>query len=185
MRGNRMLSKNRFAWPVKEVLIYRFSENLLFANIKILQNDIENSIREDTKAVILDAGAVNSLDITAADGLVNLMESLKKRNIRFYITEHSANMNDQMRKLGIGGLIQEGVVRRSILFALHDLGLHEPFVLDIPESEVERIKRKDFYALTPEEENSLEEFAWAFGTDTVREIEKRGENHSRADSWNF
>lgn len=167
------LSKNRFAWPVKEVLIYRFSENLFFANIKILQNDIENSIREDTKAVIFDAGAVNSLDITAADGLVSLMESLKKRNIRFYITEHSANVNDQMRKLGIGRLIQEGVVRRTILAALHDMNLREPFILDVPESELEKIKRKEFYALTPEEENSLEEFAWAFGADAVREIEKR------------
>lgn len=170
------LSKNRFAWPVKEVLIYRFSENLFFANIKILQNDIENSIREDTKAVIFDAGAVNSLDITAADGLVSLMESLKKRNIRFYITEHSANVNDQMRKLGIGRLIQEGVVRRTILSALHDLGLREPFILDIPGIELEKIKRKEFYALTPEEENSLEEFAWAFGADAVREIEKRVKN---------
>ena len=99
------LSKNRFAWPVKEVLIYRFSENLFFANIKILQNDIENSIREDTKAVILDAEAVNSLDITAADGLVSLMESLKKRNIRFYITEHSANVKDKMRNIWIFRLI--------------------------------------------------------------------------------
>ena len=62
------INKNHFACPVKNVVIYRFSENLFFANIKILQNDIENSLSEDTRAVILDAGAINSLDITAADG---------------------------------------------------------------------------------------------------------------------
>lgn len=167
------LDKNRFAWPVKGVLIYRFSENLFFANIKILQNDIQDQIKEDTKAVILDAGAVNSLDITAADGLVSLADSLRKKGIRFYITEHSGTVNEQMRKLGIGRLIQEGMVRRTILSALHDLGLKEPFPLEIPDSEMEKVKRNAYFSLTPEEENSLEEFAWAFGTDAVREIEKR------------
>lgn len=167
------LNKNRFAWPVKQVMIYRFSENLFFANIKILQTDIENNIKEDTKAVILDAGAVNSLDFTAADGLAGLADSLEKRKIRFYITEHSGNVNEQMRKLGISRLIQEGKVRRTIVSALHDLGLQEPFPLDIPENEMEKVRRKLYFSLTPEEENSLEEFAWAFGPDAVREIEKR------------
>ena len=153
------LEKNRFAYPVSQVIIYRFSENLFFANIKILQNDILGKVREDTKAVILDAGAVNSIDITAADGLVQIADSLKKRGIRFYMTEHSENVNEQLRKLGAGHLIEEGMVRRTILSALHDLGLREPFALEIPEEEKEMVRRKHFYALTPEEENSLEEFA--------------------------
>ena len=83
------LDGNRAVWPVKNVLIYRFSENLFFANIKILQKDIENHIKEDTKAVILDAGAVNSVDITAADGLAALADKLKKQKIRSSITEDS------------------------------------------------------------------------------------------------
>ena len=167
------LDKNRSVWPVKNVLIYRFSENLFFANIKILQNDIENNIKEDTKAVILDAGAVNSIDITAADGLISLADRLKKRKIRFYITEHSRNVNDQFRKLGIGRLIREGMVRRTITSALNDMGMKEPFPLDIPENEMDKVRRNIYFALSPEEENSLEEFAWAFGADAVREIEKQ------------
>lgn len=167
------LDGNRAVWPVKNVLIYRFSENLFFANIKILQKDIENHIKEDTKAVILDAGAVNSVDITAADGLAALADKLKKQKIRFYITEHSQNINDQFRKLGIGRLIREGMVRRTIISALSDLGMKEPFPLDIPESEMEKVRRNRYFALSPEEENSLEEFAWAFGSDAVREIEKQ------------
>lgn len=167
------LDRNRFAWPVKDILIYRFSENLFFANIKILRGDIENNIKENTKAVILDAGAVNSIDITAADGLISLADSLKKRKIKFYMTEHSQNVNEQIRKLGIGRLIQEGMVRRTIFSALHDMGIKEPFPLDIPESEKEKVQRRIYFSLTPEEENSLEEFAWAFGPDAVKEIEKR------------
>lgn len=167
------LDQNRFAWPVKHVLIYRFNENLFFANIKILRNDIESNLKEDTQAVIFDAGAVNSIDITAADGLYSLAESLKKRKIRFYMTEHSENVNEQMRKLGIGRMIQEGMVRRTIISALHDLGLQEPFFLEIPEKEQARMQKRAHFSLTPEEENSLEEFAWAFGPDAVKEIEKR------------
>ncbi len=59
------------------MIIYRFSENLFFANNKVLVSDIENSIKEDTKVVILDASAINSLDITAADALEMLAASLK------------------------------------------------------------------------------------------------------------
>lgn len=167
------LKRNRFAYPIKNVIIYRFSENLFFANIKILVNDIEESIQADTKVVILDAAAVNSLDITAADALEMLAESLKKRGIHFYITEHDTCVNDQMRKLGIGHLIEEGMVRRTILAALHDAGIESPCPLDIPEKDLERIRSREYISLPAEEEHTLEEFAWAFGDDAVKEIEKR------------
>lgn len=42
---------------VEHVVIYRFSSNLCFANVSVLQKDIEDAIREDTRAVILDAEA--------------------------------------------------------------------------------------------------------------------------------
>lgn len=167
------LERNRFAYPIKHVIIYRFSENLFFANNKVLVSDIENSIKEDTKVVILDASAINSLDITAADALEMLAASLKKRGIKFYITEHSREVNDQMRKLGIGHLIKEGAVRRTILAALHDAGIEQPCPLDIPEEDLEKLKRREYFSLPAEEENTLEEFAWAFGDDAVKEIEKR------------
>ena len=35
------LDKNRFAYPIKNVVLYRFSEDMFFSNIKILQNDLE------------------------------------------------------------------------------------------------------------------------------------------------
>ena len=105
----------------------------------------------------------------------------EKERDRFYITEHGENINEQMRSLGIGHLIREGMVRRTIVSALHDLGLREPFPLDIPEKEMEILHKRHFYSLTPEEENSLEEFAWVFGADAVKEIEKQVKYVVRAD----
>lgn len=163
------LKRNRNAYPIQHTIIYRFSENLFFANIKIFQSDIENSIKKDTKVVIIDATAINSIDITAADRLEMMAKNLEKQGIRFYITEHSENVNQQMRSLGIGHLIEEGKVRRTILAALHDAGIPSPCPLEIPEK-VHAVHE----AMVPaEEENTLEEFAWAFGDDAVEEIEKR------------
>ena len=163
------LKRNRNAYPIKNTIIYRFSENLFFANIKIFQSDIESSIKKDTKVVIVDAGAINSIDITAADRLEMMAKNFDKQGIHFYITEHSENVNEQMRSLGIGHLIEEGKVRRTILAALHDAGISSPCPLEIPE-QVHAVHE----AMIPaEEENTLEEFAWAFGDDAVEEIEKK------------
>lgn len=163
------LKRNRNAYPIQHTIIYRFSENLFFANIKIFQSDIENSIKKDTKVVIVDATAINSIDITAADRLEMMAKNFDKQEIHFYITEHSENVNEQMRSLGIGHLIEEGKVRRTILAALHDAGIPSPCPLEIPEK-VHAVHE----AMVPaEEENTLEEFAWAFGDDAVEEIEKR------------
>lgn len=163
------LKRNRNAYPIKNTIIYRFSENLFFANIKIFQSDIESSIKEDTKVVIVDAGAINSIDITAADRLEMMAKNFDKQGIHFYITEHSENVNEQMRSLGIGHLIEEGKVRRTILAALHDAGIPSPCLLEIPE----KVHAVHEAMMPAEEENTLEEFAWTFGDDAVEEIEKR------------
>ena len=180
------LKRNRNAYPIRHTVIYRFSENLFFANIKVFQTDIENSIKEDTKVVIVDAAAINSIDITAADRLEMIAENFERKGIKFYITEHSENVNEQMRKLGIGHLIEEGKVRRTILAALQDAGIPSmgttagedkarnslvwmPWQLEIPAA-VHAVHE----AMVPaEEENTLEEFAWAFGDDAVEEMEKK------------
>lgn len=82
----RDLKESSQIHEVSSVVIYRFSSNLFFANIAVLQNDIESHVRKDTKAVILDASGIGSIDITAADRLEILYRSLKERGIRFYMT---------------------------------------------------------------------------------------------------
>lgn len=167
------LSKNRFAYPVEHVLIYRFSEDMFFANMKILLKDIESGVKEDTRVVVLDAGAVNSMDFTAADSIEMLEKSLDRQGIRLYITGHDDRINEQMRHLGIGHLIERGRVRRNILAALLDAGIGVPCRLDMPKEDKKRLKRLGEYAYPPGEENTLEEFIWAFGVGADQEIEKR------------
>lgn len=168
--GFHDLSRNTHAYPIKGVLLYRFNENLFFANVKVLQSDLEQAITADTKVIIIDARAVNNIDITAADYLEELAASFSKREIQFYITEHSEQLNQQIRQLGMEHLIREGHVRRTILAALHDSDILPPYTLDIPDEEYEFVTKRLTF-LPAEEENTLEEFAWAYGDHVVQEIE--------------
>ena len=78
-RHFRDLKEGNQIHAIEGVIIYRFSSNLFFANIGVLQRDIEDSIKPDTKAVILDASGIGSIDITAADRLAMLYKSLKEK----------------------------------------------------------------------------------------------------------
>ena len=75
-------TRNDLIFPVKNVVIYRFSSSLFFANCDIFQNDVENAVKEDTKAIIIDARGIGNIDITAADRIKAMYENFKKQNIR-------------------------------------------------------------------------------------------------------
>ena len=168
-RHFRDLTESAQIHAVENVLIYRFSSNLFFANVQVLQQDIEDGLarKPGTKAVILDASGIGSMDITAADRIEALYEGLKEKEIRFYITEHIAGLNEQLRQLGLGYLIEEGCVRRTIHIALKDMGIKRPYPL---EGGVENEERS---AQRKRVDNRMQEFVWAFGSDTETEIEKQ------------
>lgn len=166
-RHFRDLKESSQIHAVSGVLIYRFSSNLFFANIQVLRQDIEDHVTPETRAVILDASGIGSIDITAADGLDILCKSLQKQNIRFYITEHIAGLNEQLRKLGLGYLIEEGHARRTIHIALKDMGIGRPYPL---EGGVDNTERS---ASRKRADNRVQEFVWAFGQDAESVIEKQ------------
>lgn len=158
------LKRNRNARPVQSTVIYRFSGNLFFANVKAFQEDIENSISSDTRNVIVDAGGITSIDITAADRIDIIRKNLNKQGIKFYLTEHIGQVNDQLRKFGLGHLIDDGTVRRTITLALNDAQIYEPYPLEQSDDESQ-------LAYTAEENNSLYEYEWAYGSDAEMQME--------------
>ena len=149
------------------VIIYRFSSSLFFANAKVLVRDIEDHLKHDTKAVIIDAGAIGSIDITGADSIESLYRSLKQKGVKLYITEQIAELNEQLRKLGLGYLIEQGCVRRTIHIALKDMGINRPYPL---EGGVDNEERS---ASRKRADNRVQEFVWAFGAESEEQIEKQ------------
>lgn len=166
-RHFRDLKEGSQIHAISGVLIYRFSSNLFFANVQVLKQDIEDHLREDTKAVILDASGIGSIDITAADQLAILYRSLKEKGIRFYMTEHIGELNEQLRKLGLFYMIEEGSVRRTIHIALKDMGINRPYPL---EGGVDNEERS---ASRKRVDNRVQEFVWAFGSEAEVQIEKQ------------
>lgn len=74
-------------------------------------------------------------------------------------------VNDLLRKLGAGELIEKGAVRRTISLALRDAGVVRPYPLE------------DRDGMTPmdtvlESNDELAEFEWAFGDDADERMEK-------------
>lgn len=166
-REFRELKENSNTRPIEGVVIYKFSSSLFFGNCQIMQNDIESAIDDDTKAVIVDGSGITSIDITAAERIENLYRNLKKQGIRLYLTEHIADLNLQLRKLGLGYMIEEGAVRKTVTIALKDMGYRRPYPLKGSYS------RQFTTPLKRQISSRMQEFTWAFGEDAEHFIEKQ------------
>lgn len=159
------LEKFKHAYPIQHVVIYRFSSNLFFANIATFQKDIMDAVDEDTRAVIVDASAIGSVDVTAAKTLRIMYDTLADMGIKLYITEHIGQLNVQLRKLGLGDLIENGSVRQTIERALADCGLSSPYPLVGVHNSYHDIRRK-------RTDTMVQELVWAFGDDAEDVIER-------------
>ncbi|MBF1331596.1 MAG: SulP family inorganic anion transporter, partial [Mogibacterium diversum] len=85
---------------IKGVLIYRFGGALFFANANTIKDEIDDLVTDDMKAVIIDASGITSIDVTAVERLMILYTKYKERGIKLFLTEHSGDLNDQLRAFG-------------------------------------------------------------------------------------
>ena len=143
------------------IVLYRFSGSLFFANIRRFQEDIEGAVQPDTQAVIVDGSAIVSVDITACDRLVVLNRKLRAQGVRFYLTEHIGEVNDQLRHFEAGELIESGVVRRTIQGALRDADA----AVDIGGAQQRIPDNMD-------DIRQLQELEWLYGADAEVQIER-------------
>ncbi len=156
------LRRNRSAKALQNTVLYRFSGNLFFANIDTFVNDLESYVKEDTLQIIVDGSGIGNVDMTAADRLVQVERDFQNRGIQLYLTEHVGALNDQLRRLGAGILIENGSVRRTIALALRDCGIEPPYPLEGTERTGEPSVR--------DEKESYAEFEWLFGDDADEKL---------------
>lgn len=166
------LNRNSNAHPIKGAVIYRFNGNLFFANIDKFVDNIERSIALDTKCIVVDARAIGTIDITAADKLVLLHKELVQKGIKFYLTEHDGYLNDQLRICGAGALIDLGAVRQTITLALRDAGFEKPYPLeDHDGSELLAAADETIHDI-----KELTEFEWLYGDQAASMIEQMADS---------
>ena len=145
------LDRRYGAAPIPEVVIYRFTGALFYANIDRFQEELLAAVKEDTRIVIVDSAGIGSLDVTAAERLLLISHKLQSQGRRLYLAGHVGQLNDQLRAMGAGELIYHGAVYRTIPLALEAAGIHKPYPLEaVPEDK-------------PLPQLNLSEYEWAFG----------------------
>ncbi len=98
------------ATPVPGVLIHRFEAELIFANADIFQDDLLARIRAldpPPHAVILDFEAVSQVDVTGAQTLRSVHDTLAARGIRLMVARAKSRVREQLRRNGIVDLLGE------------------------------------------------------------------------------
>ena len=161
-KGFYPCGRMRGARPIQGVLIYHFRAPLFFANADRMQTDIEEALTENTRVVILDADGIGSIDVTAAERLLNMYRKLKRRGIHFYMTEHAGSVNDQLRAFGAEEMIKEGAVRPFIQMALRAEGIYPPYTLEEDGTEQQPALHAPGRVIA--------EYEWAYGQDADEEM---------------
>jgi SulP family sulfate permease len=92
------------ATPIPGVHIHRFEAELIFANADIFQDDLLARIRAadpTPHTVILDFEAVPQLDVTGAQTLRSVHDTLDARGIRLIVARARSTVRDTLRRNGI------------------------------------------------------------------------------------
>lgn len=160
---------------IRHAVIYRFSGTLFFANIESLESDLGNVVREDTKALVLDASGITSVDVTAAGRLLDLYRKFRQRGVSMYITGQDSAVNDQLRAFGCEEMFDDGAVRQSIQLALSSAGFRRPYDLlpaEDGEATGEMERKTEASGITA---NQRAEIEWAYGSDAWEKLEEKAE----------
>lgn len=85
-----------------EALIMRFDARLYFANIPFLEEYLISKIpdRPKLKYVIIDSRGINGIDVTALEGLENLIAEYKSRGIDIIFTNMKKQVRERLLKSG-------------------------------------------------------------------------------------
>lgn len=85
-----------------EALILRFDARLYFANVPFLEEQLIKEVadRPDLKWIFIDCRGVNSIDVTAIEGLEDLMSGYRSRGIEVVFTNMKLPVRERLQKAG-------------------------------------------------------------------------------------
>src|SRR5262249_23530427 len=90
------------------LLIWRPGGDLFFASIGHLGDRLKAALaasRPPTKHVLVDAGSVNLIDVSACDALLNLIQELQSQGITFAFARVRDHVRERMRLAGLEALV--------------------------------------------------------------------------------
>ncbi|HEY6760701.1 MAG TPA: sulfate permease [Baekduia sp.] len=98
------------ATAIPGVHIHRFEAELIFANADIFQDDLLARIGAadpPPHTVILDFEAVSQVDVTGAQTLLSVHDTLEARHIRVIVARAKSSVRDSLRRNGVAAVLGE------------------------------------------------------------------------------
>lgn len=125
-KGYYDLRRNPEAQPIPNISIYRFSGALFFANVKEFSAGVQAALTKDTQVLIIDASAIISIDITAADELEKTLHMLEDAKVQYYITNSVGTFRDELDRLQLLPMVSPDHIKKSTDEAIKACGLPIP-----------------------------------------------------------
>ena len=100
----RDIQRRTDAKTIPGLLIFRFDARLIFFNCNFFASEVKRCIaeaQEPVKTVLIDAEAMNDIDITGADRLIKLNTELNSKNIVIFLSHVRDPLRDKMRRMGV------------------------------------------------------------------------------------
>ena len=100
----RDIQRRTDAKTIPGLLIFRFDARLIFFNCNFFASEVKRFIakaQEPVKTVLIDAEAMNDIDITGADRLIKLNTELNSKNIVIFLSHVRDPLRDKMRRMGV------------------------------------------------------------------------------------
>lgn len=118
----RNLERFESAIDHPEASILRFDARLFFANIRSLKAKIEELVKSKPtmKKFILDAQSMIDLDSSGIEGLEDIINNLKERNIEFHMVNIIGPVRDKLFKSGLIDKIGRNFIHDCISDALSE-----------------------------------------------------------------
>jgi len=110
--------------PIPDLLVLRIESPLLYANATLVRDRVKYLVGASDpipKAVVLDIGVNDELDITSAETLEQLVDALRAAGIVFALAEIRQPVISRMQKEGLVDKITENMIFRTVDEAVHAL----------------------------------------------------------------
>lgn len=118
-----------------KTLILRFDARLYFANIPYLEDYLISATadRPDLVLLVIDFRGVNGIDVTAIEGLENLISEYRTRGVKVLFTHVKPQVRGRLNKAGWKEEYPEVIEHQTTRDALRDVGLLKDAAADDPE----------------------------------------------------
>jgi high affinity sulfate transporter 1 len=123
LRGYHDLKRYPGARRVPGLVLFRWDAPLFFANAELFRECLMEAIAESptpVRRLVVTAEPVTSIDVTSADMLAELCESLRERGIELHFAEMKDPVKDKFKRFGLMEVFGDNIFQPTVGAAVDD-----------------------------------------------------------------